>query len=63
MGINLLEIFFQEEIIIVFGCYLFNWKDFYGDGFWCFDELKFYWLIDKDGNVFVYGECDEIGYG
>ena len=62
-GINSSETSFHEEITIGPGCYLFNWKDSHGDGFWCFDEPKFYRLTDKDGNVLAYGECDEIGYG
>ncbi len=62
-GINSSETSFQEEITIAPGCYLFNWKDSHGDGFWCFDVPKFYRLTDQNGNVLAYGECDDIGYG
>lgn len=62
-GLNASETSFLEDIILAPGCYLFNWKDSYGDGFWCYGDTNFYRLTDNDGNVLAYGECADIGAG
>ena len=56
---------FFRDITLEEGCYNFLWDDYFLDGFLCAleGETLYYKVIDDDGNVLAYDECEGIGNG